>query len=97
MDDLNKKHHCPKLALNFQIKQGGYNNEWMNIFIKNILFININYKSQHEKTSIRKNHHALKVEQMKKNKKPTKKANMKWQRKNILTWHYDNEHCVYVN
>ncbi len=44
----------------------------MNIFIKNILFININYKSRHEKTSIKKNHHALKVEQMKKNKKPTK-------------------------
>jgi hypothetical protein len=72
MDDLDNKHHFPKLALNLQVKQGGYNNEWMNIFIKNILSININYNSQHEKTSIKRNHHALKVEQMKRNKKPIK-------------------------
>jgi len=26
-----------------------------------------------------------------------KTIDMKWQRKYILTWHYDNEHCVYVN
>jgi hypothetical protein len=53
----------------------------MNIFIKNILSININYKSQHEKTSIRKNHHALKGEQMKKNKKPTKNNKYKMTKK----------------
>jgi hypothetical protein len=41
------------------------------------LFVNINYKSWHEKTSIRKNHHAFIVEQMQKNQKPIKTTNMK--------------------
>jgi len=81
MDDLNNKHHCTELALDLQVKQGGYNNEWMNIFIKTILSININYKSWHEKLQLEETTMHWKWSKWKKIKSLLKTTNMKWQRK----------------